>query len=238
MLHNRKIANKRKGKGVSKKRKMNRELIHIARASKLILTVCYCGPVYMQPDRSRFRLLQRFLFREVLINDIVSTHGKRHISMSGLRPLIGYDLDPDYRLSEFFDVFYTINVQEYSKIMIEISSFIPAAQITSPPNATHCRIIAVAAALDFINYSAYMQPTQSSLIPLNRDPVNGFTLTMPLPHPVSEPIIIVLALSFINGELAEPGISAYCQSVKIIHVVNATPKTKTQQNEFSVFPSS
>lgn len=224
MLKNQKRLHWRKGKGASKKRKINRELIHIARASKLILTVCHCGPVYMRPNRSRFRLLQRFLFREVLKNDVLNTPGKRHISMSGLRPLIGYELDPDYSLSEYFNVFYIINVQDYSKIVIDISSFIPAAQIISPPNATHCRIIAVAVAFDFYNYSAYMQPTQSSLIPLNRDPVNNFRLTMPMP--VDEPIIILLGLSFINGGIAEPGIREYCQSVKIIHVENTTLKPK------------
>ncbi|OMP76477.1 hypothetical protein BW716_24480 [[Flexibacter] sp. ATCC 35208] len=228
MLKNDQRPNRRKEKRVSKKRKMNRELIHIARASKLILTVCYCGPVYMQPDRSRFRLLQRFLYREVLKNDSSNTSGKRHISMSGLRPLIGYDLDPNQALSDFFDVYYTINVQDYTKIMIDISSFIPAAQVISPTNATHCRIIAVAAALDFYSYSAYMQSTQSSLIPLNRDPVNAFNLTIPMPQPLGEPIVILLGLSFINGEIAEPGIPVYCQSVKIIHVENATPKTQTQ----------
>ncbi|RFM31209.1 hypothetical protein DXN04_30695 [Chitinophaga silvisoli] len=224
MLQKQKRPRRRNGKGISQKRKMNRELIHIARASKLILTLCNCGPVYMQPKRSRFRVLQRFLYHEVLKNDPFHKPGKRHISMSGLHPLIGYDLDPDYALSAYFNVIYTINVQASTKIVIDIPTFVPAAQLVSPHSATHCRIITVAAALDFHRYSALIQSAQSSLFPFSRDPVAGFSLTMPMPPPIGEPVIVLLGLSFINEDLAEPGAPAYCQTVKIIHIENATPK--------------
>lgn len=228
MSHQPKLATRRKEKAIFKKREINTELIHIARVAKLFHTICCCGPIYMKPDRSRFRLLERYLFREVLTNDISNPAGKRHISMSGLRPLIGYDLDPDRPLSTNMDVFYTINIQDHSQVVINISSFIPAAQIQSSQDATHCRIIAIAAALDFHHYSAYLQPAQSPLIPLNRDPVHTFSLTMPLPPPIDAPIIIILGLSVVNGEIAEPGIPVYCQSVKIIHIENPEPKPQIQ----------
>lgn len=227
MLQKQKRPHRRSGKGISQKRKMNRELIHIARASKLILTLCNCGPVYMQPNRSRFRLLQSYLYHEVLKNDCFHTPGKRHISMSGLRPLIGYDLDPDYALSAYFNVIYTINVQASTKIVIDIPTFVPAAQLVSPHSATHCRIITVVAALDFHRYSALIQFAQSSLFPFTRDPVAAFSLTMPMPPSIGEPVIVLLGLSFINEDLTGPGAPGYCQAVKIIHIENATPKIQT-----------
>lgn len=224
MTHQPKLASRRTRHAVFKKRKINTELIHIARVAKLFHTICCCGPIYMKPDRSRFRLLERYLFREVLINDLSNTAGTRHISMSGLRPLIAYDLDPDRPLSRNMDVFYTINIQDDTNVVIDISSFIPAAQIDSPPDATHCRLIAVAAALDFQQYSAYLQSIQSPLIPLNRDPVPAFNLAMPLPQPTNAPVVIILGLSVVNGGIAEPNIPMYCQSVKIIHILNPEPK--------------
>lgn len=229
MSYQPKLATRRTRKGISKKRKINRELIHIARVAKLFHTICCCGPIYMKPDRSRFRLLERYLFREVLISDLSNPAGKRHISMSGLRPLIGYDLEPDRPLSTHLDVFYTIHVQDHSQVVIALSSFIPAAQVESTSDATHCRIIAVAAALDFHHYSAYLQTVQSPIIPLNRDPVPAFALTMPLPQPVKAPIIIILGLSVINGGTAAPGIPVYCQSVKIIHIENPDPTPQNQR---------
>lgn len=205
----------------SYRKKINTELVHIARAAKLIRTICCCGPIYMQPDRSRFRLLAKFLSREVLKTDIISISGKRHLSNCNLQPLEGYDLGPDFPLAEQVDMLYHVNADTFGSnaVCISFPSFVPAVQITSPYDATHCRIVAVAAAANFHNYTAIIKTAHSPLIMLNRETVQPFVLNMPLPGNTQEPVFVILGLSFCNAATAEAGIPTFSYAVKIIQII-------------------
>lgn len=214
----------------SHRKKINTELVHIARAAKLIRTICCCGPIYMQPDRSRFRSLAKYLLREVLKTDSISLPGKRHLGNCNLHPLEGYDLGPDFPLSEQVDMLYHVNADTFGSnaVYINFPSFVPAVQITSPPDATHCRIVAVAAANNFHNYTAVIKTAHSPLIMLNRETVPAFTLNMPLPGAENEPIFVILGLSFSNAATAEAGIPTFSHAVKIIRVIE--PWTRLYMN--------
>ncbi|WPV67835.1 hypothetical protein [Chitinophaga sp. LS1] len=199
------------------KKKVSTELIHIARVAKLIRTVCCCGPIYMQPDRSRFNQLSKFIVRKCIITDTLQPPGKRNILNADLETLKGYELDIECPLAEHLDIQYQINIGK--RIDIYFPAFIPAVQINNPSDATHCRLIAVTASLDFGYYSAVIKSDQTLLIQLSHEPVHPFTLQMELPQPSHLPIFIVLGLSYCN----EINLSKYCQAVRILHIENANP---------------
>jgi hypothetical protein len=203
------------------RKKINTESVHVARAAKLIRTICSCGPIYMQPDRSRFRSLAKFLLKEVLKTDVMSLPGKRHLDNSNLQTLQGYELGQDFPLADQVDILYHVTEDTFDSkaVSINFPSFVPAVQITSPHDATHCRIVAVAAAANFHNYTAVIKTAHSPLIMLNRETVQPFSLNMPLPGPTNEPVFVILGISFCNAINAEAGIPTFSHTVKIIRVI-------------------
>lgn len=87
------------GKWPRRKKKAPIELIHIARITKLIRTVCCCGTIHMQPDRSRFNHLSKFTIRKCMSSDTANPPGQRHISNKGMKALDDCELDMERPLS-------------------------------------------------------------------------------------------------------------------------------------------
>jgi len=148
-------------------------------------------------------------------NDTANPPGQRRVLTKGIKALEDYELDIECPLSEHLDIPYQISIDR--KIEIFFPAFIPAVQITTPPNATHCRLIAVTASLDFSYYTSVIKSDESSLIPLTHSMVHPFTLKMELPQPSHHPVFLVLGLAYCN----ENRYSTHCQAVKIIHIKNA-----------------
>jgi hypothetical protein len=85
-----------------KKRRINPELIHAARAAKLIRTIICVGPIFLQPDRSRFRRIAKFLLKKVIKSDKVNAPGERNVLNGDFQLLEGYELNNDVPLSEIY----------------------------------------------------------------------------------------------------------------------------------------
>jgi len=217
---------KRKNMSLHSKRKINPELIQAARAAKLIRTICCCGPIIMQRDRSRFRHLSKFILQHVIKSDKFNKAGQRRLLNGKLHLLERYELDPDALFSQHVRASHTSRIDWGSgKMSVYFPSFVPSLQINGPENATHCRIIAVAAALNFNYYNATIDAATSPIIPITKKPVPAFTLNLQVPPKDGQALLLIMGITYFNKQTTYCNKPPICPAVQIV-LVGYDPETK------------
>lgn len=202
-----------------KKRKINSELIHAARTAKLIRTITCAGPIILQNDRSRFRRIAKFLLQKVIKADKFNAPGERNVCNGDLKLLEGFELNDDIPLSEILQAQYTSCIDVNSGSMrIYFPSFIPSKQLIIPDNATHCKIIAVGASLNFNYYNATIESDSSPLISLIEDQVPSFSLNLQLSPGDGHAMMLVLGISYIDLPTSNGDVVPLCQAAQILRV--------------------
>lgn len=214
---------KRKPFSFQKKRTINPELINVARSAKLIRTIACCGPIALKNDRSRFRQIEKFLLQRVIKADKSNVPGERNVLGGNLKLLEGYEFDDDIPLSEILHVSYTSSIDTNTGSMRAcFPSFIPAQQIIFPDNATHCKIIAVGATLNFNYYNATIESDTSPLIPLIETETPAFSLNLQVSPRDGQAMMLILGISYtdlptLNGDVFPLSQAAQILRVECIH---------------------
>ncbi|RFM28407.1 hypothetical protein [Chitinophaga silvisoli] len=210
---------KRKFNSLQKKRNINPELIHAARVAKLIRTITCAGPIFLQPDRGRFRKIAKFLLQKVIRADKISAPGTRNVMNGGLHLLEKYELNDNIPLSEILQAPYTSSINTNDGLMrVYFPSFKPSKQIICPDNATHCRIIAVGASLNFNYYNATIESDTSPLIPLIEEQVPGFSMNLPVSPRDGHAMMLVLGISYIHLPTYNGEVVPLCQAAQILRI--------------------
>lgn len=210
---------KKKNMSLQSKRRINPELIQAARAAKLIRTICCCGPIIMKRDRSRFRQLSKFILQHVISSDKLNTPGQRRLLNGKLQLLEQYELDQELLFSKQVKASYTCRIDQSSgKMSVYFPSFIPCTQISCPDNATHCRIIAVGAALNFNYYNATINTAISPVITLRTQHIPAFTLNLQVSPKDGQALFLILGITYFNKPSTYCNQPPICPAVKIVLV--------------------
>lgn len=213
---------KKKIMSLESKRQINPELIQAARAAKLIRTICCCGPIIMQRDRSRFRQLYKFILQHVIRSDEFNPPGQRRLLNGKLQLLEKYELDQEMSFSRLVKASYTCRIDQGSgKMSVYFPAIVPYTQISAPENATHCRIIAVGAILNFNYYNATIHTAVSPVIDLNTQYLPAFTLNLQVPPKDGQVMFLIMGITYCNVQSADCNKPPVCTAVQIMLVSQA-----------------
>ena len=140
------------------------------------------------------------LMVRVIQGDVTSARGERTMRGGNLALLDRFEFNKHGGLSSTFRVPFTPSIDRASgRLNVDIPSFVPANMIAIPPGATHFKLQAGVAAIDFerSNYSTHISATAD--LPIREHEVGPQTLTARLPPASTQPLFIVLSIEFLQS---------------------------------------
>jgi hypothetical protein len=147
------------------------------------------------------RLLK--LIRETVKTDTTSVRGQRNLTDADITQLEGFDFNVVAKLKTVFSGIYRTTVDRVTGVAkIEIDAFIPEKQVTFPVGATHCKMVAAIAAIDFANGTYDMGNAEGINIPLDNNYTEEISLPVTLAPTPTLPIFFLLGIEFyqeLNG---------------------------------------
>lgn len=182
------------------KRKLNPEFTTAIRTAKLI-RVC---AAFMQPDRSRFHRLAKFILHQIIHADTIHNPGERQILIQHLNAFEGYEFDPDHPVSIYLPADIITSIEN------KITIFIPSPQFIWPENAKFCKIILLGVAIDFQSFTTKTETGYTEWITRNDWAIPHVYIEINNNHP----LFIVIGIAYTNYKTSV----TTCQAVKIIAV--------------------
>jgi len=161
--------------------------------------------------------LLRGIFRELLINasdkhvssrlvrevmrvlhtDPVSARGERTVGKGDPAILEGFNFNVRNSLTDTLFVHYALTVDRPTgQVTMALPVFTPRTLVQAQPTATHFRIIAAAAAIDFDKGAYDFQQQASAQLAWDNKPADALTLQVTLPAASTNPIIVVVGVEF------------------------------------------
>lgn len=137
------------------------------------------------------------VFSRVISSDPVSARGERTANRGDLLQLRGFNFNVRASLSEALHARCPVSINRATgQVQVAIPSFVPRTMVQVPRGATHYRIVAAAAAIDYDTevYEYAMQGTTE--LPWNHEPSEAQALTLSLPAAVPGTIVVALGVEF------------------------------------------
>jgi len=175
-----------------------------AKSGKLIRMAFRTLLLNTADNRVTSRMTQKA--RTVLGTDATSGRGARTVVKGDLELLEGFDFNIKSPLSTCLFATYSIAVDRAAgTVTVSIPSFVPVNKIVSPTGATHCRIVAGGAAIDFDNSTIDSDDKEVyAEIKLDGTATQAITLQHAVKANTTLPIFAVLGIEFfqeLNGTL-------------------------------------
>jgi hypothetical protein len=109
----------------------------------------------------------------------------------------GFNFNGNTPLDSMFYVPFTTTIDRVTgEIEVTLPVYIPVDSIIAPVNATHYRIIATGAELNFTDYSETHDKQQTDYVELNSTATALTTLTCALPANSTKPLALALGIEF------------------------------------------
>jgi hypothetical protein len=141
---------------------------------------------------------------QVLKNDTTSKRGKRTVATGDLSLLKGFEFNANAVLNTTLYAPFTVNVNRASGVVdISIPPFIPTSSVIVPQGATHFKLVAGAAAIDFTAQSFVSANTQSAALPWDVTSTAQITLSNTITAGSTLPFVVVFGIQFyqeVNGD--------------------------------------
>lgn len=141
---------------------------------------------------------------QVLKSDTVNKRGKRAVSSGDLSLLKGFEFNANGVLNTTMYAPYTVNINRATGIMhLHVPSFVPASSVVVPPGATHFKLAAGVAAIDFTTQTFESAITQSAALPCDLTATAAVTLSNTVKAGSSLPLFVALGIQFyqeVNGD--------------------------------------
>jgi hypothetical protein len=176
---------------------------HFARAGKAasLLRAGFRTMITSADSKVHHRLLSTFM--KCLNADTTNDRGNLTVQDGNQQLLIGFDFNIHSKLHNTMITDITNHIDRTTGTAeISIPAFVPTQAIKKPKGATHYRLIAGAAELDFANEVVVKDETQTSILPINNTPTLPLTLTVTLTPNSKFPIYQALGICFyqeVNG---------------------------------------
>jgi len=142
------------------------------------------------------RLLQTF--KAIIKTDSVNLSGQRKIESGQLQMLKGFEFNNRAQLATKFFVPAIINVQRAGgNVVISMQPFIPADMLTPPTKATHFKVIAAVAEINFLTGPVTTNQQDSGTpLPIDTNTTAPITFDLPITTNSTETVLVVLGVQF------------------------------------------
>lgn len=149
------------------------------------------------------RLTKQFV--KVIQADATSTRGKRNVIDGETELLQGIEFNINGRLPGTLYAPFTTTIDRVTgQLSVNVPPFIPINMIAVPTGATHCKLTAAGAEIDFEAETFVNDTTGTGDIALDAETTVANTLELTLPANSTKPLFLVFGIEFyqeVNGSM-------------------------------------
>ena len=136
--------------------------------------------------------------KQALNFDTTNARGQRNVVDGQLTVMEGFNFNAGTPLDSIFFVPFTATINRTSgELEVVLPAYIPVDSMIAPVNATHFRIIATGAELNFTDYQEVHDKQQTLDLALNSTATTSTTLTCTLPANSTQPLVLALGIEFL-----------------------------------------
>lgn len=172
-------------------------------AGKLLRTAFRALLMNASDSRLVSRLTREML--KVIQEDGINARGLRNVIDGETELLRFFEFNIQGKLSTTLFAPFTSAIDRVAgTVVVTIPAFVPINMINAPAGATHFRIVAAGAAVDFENGTYEMEDSNSAVLELNSTATAALTLSSALTANSTSPIFAVLGVEFfqaVNGNM-------------------------------------
>ncbi len=182
-------------------RENGQEFRRAGKAAKVVRAAFRPAILGAADHRLASRLIKKLM--EIVHMDTTNGRGDRNVIDGGPGYLKGFDFNANSNLTSviFAPSTATINRSD-GELTIAVPAFVPREMISAPEGATHCRIIASGAAVDFVANTSENDIERSAWLPLNNVLTTPLSLLCEIPTPGVKPLFLAMGIEFaqdVNG---------------------------------------
>jgi hypothetical protein len=171
------------------------EFARACKASKLLRNA-FRTQMLNARDRSAGTRLTHEMMR-VVKSDAVNARGLRNVQDGEKSILLNFDFNADAQLGTTLNTLYTTSINRVSgEVTAQIPPFVPVNEMAAPIGATHYRITAAAAAVDFMASTFERATAASGIKPIDEVATAPLNLACNLTANATAPIFLVLGIEF------------------------------------------
>ncbi|MGK7392850.1 MAG: hypothetical protein ACNS60_21020 [Candidatus Cyclobacteriaceae bacterium M2_1C_046] len=142
---------------------------------------------------------------KVVKTDTTNIRGERTVKTGDLNLLQGFDFNINGKLRSTLYAQYAILLDRVAgNVSIELDDFVPNKTISYPAGATHMKLVAGVAEIDFDSENFKFAQDESALMPIDETLIQGMSLSPALTPDSPDHVFIVLGIEFkqeVNGEM-------------------------------------
>ena len=151
------------------------------------------------PNAKGKRLFARMhrLMKFALNEDLVSLRGLRTVLNGNLGLFAGFNFNDKSPLDAVSNIPYTATIDRVAgELEVTLPAYIPMDTIVAPTGATHYRLVATAAELNFTDYTSAKDKQQTGYLALDATPTALSSLTCALAPNSTHPLMLSLGIEF------------------------------------------
>lgn len=131
--------------------------------------------------------------------DQVNARGQRNVIDGEAALIEGFEFNVNAKLLKTFFAPFTGTIDRATGILlVEIPAFVPGNVISRPEGATHVRLKAAGAAIDFEAATYAVATSESAEIPLTQDLQQALQLSHAVPAASEAPLFLVFGVEFLQ----------------------------------------
>ena len=136
---------------------------------------------------------------KVIKADETSDRGLRNVLDGEVELLQGFEFNGSGLLTGTLFAPYDVSIDRVGGAHeVNLAGFVPGAAVAAPSGATHCKIIAAAASIDFELGTWDVKQAETAFLVLGPQDQAAQTLALPLPAASTHPIVVVLGIEFVQ----------------------------------------
>jgi len=178
------------------------EFAHAARTSKLFRKA-FASLIERGGDKRATNALMRMMTR-VLQHDELNPRGQRNVSDGQLKLLEGFEFSEKANLGNTLCTEFSGSIdRETGEMVIDVPEFKPANSIIGPEGATHFRLFAGGAAIDFKDFNFDVATSESACLLLKDKKQKAVRLVQSVTPGGTSPMFLLLGIEFlqlVNGK--------------------------------------
>lgn len=136
--------------------------------------------------------------------DVTNVRGQRNMTDGATTLLEGFDFNNNGRLSTSFYAPLQLSIDRNNgSFTVSINPFIPASMVAAPSGATHFRIAAAGAIVDFANQYSETDSQFSNILPWDAQSTQTITLNCSVSGGSTAPLMLAVGVEFyqeVNGQ--------------------------------------
>ncbi|MCU7551959.1 hypothetical protein OCK74_22760 [Chitinophagaceae bacterium LB-8] len=153
------------------------------------------------------RLLTSRLTKEmvkVVKADATNVRGMRNVIDGEIELLQGFEFNNDGKLSTSLYAPYGVTLTRATgQATVDVPAFVPGNMIAAPAGATHFKVVAAAAEVDFEGNTYVVDTKETAMLPLDNMPTAPISLESTVSPGSVHPLFVVAGIEFyqsVNGE--------------------------------------